>query len=92
MLKQKLTSECAGIILSEVRKEHRLTSISDESGINRKYFTRRYFQLLRFHRLIRLLYTLSSWKTREDFEALGAKLFGAIWDFNWEYDDRFYSE
>lgn len=91
-LRDYLTSQCAGIILGEVRKGHRLTSISDESGINRKYFNRRMFRLLRFHRLVRLLYVLSSWKTRDEFAALGAKLFAAIWDFNWKYDDRFYSE
>lgn len=92
MLKDQLTSLCAGIILGEVRRDHRLTIISDECGINRKYFTRKYFRLLRFHRQIRLLYALSSWKTREDFEALGAKLFRAIWDFNCKYDDQYYSE
>jgi hypothetical protein len=55
MLKDQLTSSCAGIILDEVRKEGRLTFVSDECGINRKYFNRKMFRLLRFHRLVRLL-------------------------------------
>jgi hypothetical protein len=92
MLKDQLTSSCAGIILDEVRKEGRLTFVSDECGINRKYFNRKMFRLLRFHRLVRLLYSLSSWCNREDFERLGAQLFGHIWDFCRTYDDDFYNE
>lgn len=91
-LKERLVSACSGIILKEVRKKGRLTFISDECGINRKYLNRRKMQLLRFHRLVKLLYATSSWMSRERFVNMGADLFGKIWDFNNEYDDRFYSE
>lgn len=92
MLKDQLTSKCAGLILGEVRKDHRLTMISDECGINRKCLNRSSFRQLRFHRLVRLLYATSSWMNREDFQALGAKLFGSIWDFCAEHDEEFYSK
>ena len=54
-IKEEMTSLCAGIILSQVKVRGRQTFISEDSGINRKYFNRRQFRLLRFHRLIRLL-------------------------------------
>ena len=91
-LKERLVSTCSGIILNEVRKKGRLTFISDECGINRKYLIRGRVQLLRFHRLVKLLYATSSWMNRDRFTEMGAELFGEIWDFNNEYDDRFYSE
>lgn len=92
MLKERLASLCAGIILNEVRKESRLSLISDECGINRKYFNRKSFRLLRFHRVVNLLYSLSSWNRREDFERLGSQLFGKIWDFCNMYDEEYYDE
>ena len=90
MLKERLASTCAGIILNEIRTSGRLTMISDECGINRKFFNRKGFRLLRFHRLVNLLYSLSSWQSREDFTHLGSRLFGAIWDFCSLYDDEYY--
>ena len=92
MIKNQLTSLCAGILLSEVRVKGHLTYISEESGINRKNMNRKNFRLLRFHRLVRLLYTTASWTDRERFRELGARMFETIWDFNQEYDDRFYTE
>ena len=62
---------CAGIILSQVKVRGRQTFISEDSGINRKYFNRRQFRLLRFHRLIRLLYCVSGWTSRKEFGELG---------------------
>lgn len=92
MLKERLASTCAGIILNEIRTSGRLTMISDECGINRKFFNRKGFRLLRFHRLVNLLYSLSSWQSREDFTHLGSRLFGAIWDFCSLYDDEYFDE
>jgi hypothetical protein len=92
MLKERLASTCAGIILNEVRTSGRLTMISDECGINRKFFNRKAFRLLRFHRLVNLLYSLSSWQTREEFIRLGSRLFEAIWDFCSLYDDEYFDE
>lgn len=89
-VKDKLVSKCSGIILSVVRVKGRVTWISDECGINRKFLNRRNLRLLRFHQLVRLLYSTSSWMSREKFEQLGARLFAAIWDYNNRYDDRFY--
>ena len=92
MLKERLASTCAGIILNEIRTSGRLTMISDECGINRKFFNHKGFRLLRFHRLVNLLYSLSSWQTREEFIRLGSRLFEAIWDFCSLYDDEYYDE
>jgi hypothetical protein len=92
MLKERLASICAGSILNEIRTSGRLTMISDECGINRKFFNRKAFRLLRFHRLVNLLYSLSSWQTREEFIRLGSRLFEAIWDFCSLYDDEYYDE
>ena len=46
-LKEELTSLCAGIILSQVKVRGRQTFISEDSGINRKYFNHKMFRLLR---------------------------------------------
>ena len=81
-LKEELTSLCAGIILSQVKVRGRQTFISEDSGINRKYFNRRQFRLLRFHRLVRLLYCVSGWTSRKEFGELGRHLFECIWDKN----------
>lgn len=81
-LKDELTSLCTGIILSQVRVKGRETYISDESGINRKYLNRRNFRLLRFHRLIRLLYSTANWTSRSEFVEIGKEMFEAIWDKN----------
>ena len=85
MLKERLASICAGIILNEIRTSGRLTMIS-------KFFNRKAFRLLRFHRLVNLLYSLSSWQTREEFIRLGSRLFEAIWDFCSLYDDEYFDE
>ena len=92
MLKERLASTCAGIILNEIRTSGRLTMISDECGINRKYFNRKMFRLLRFHRVVNLLYSMSSWMSREEFVEVGEQLFGKIWDFCSKYDDEYYDE
>ena len=83
-LKEELTSLCAGIILSQVKVRGRQTFISEDSGINRKYFNRRQFRLLRFHRLIRLLYSTANWTSRSEFVEIGKEMFEAIWDKNEE--------
>ena len=91
-LKEKLSSECIGIILDAVKEKCRKTILSDECGINRKYFNRKMFRLLRFHRVVNLLYSMSSWMSREEFVEVGKQLFGKIWDFCSKYDDEYYDE
>ena len=81
-IKEMLTSKCAGIILREARMKGRLTIISDESGINRKYFNRKLLRMLRFHRVVGLLYCTASWMSRKDFVRLGEEIFGEIYDTN----------
>ena len=81
-IKEMLTSKCAGIILREVKVKGRTTMISDECGINRKYLNRRMLRMLRFHRIIGLLYCTASWMDRKQFISLGAELFGEIYDTN----------
>lgn len=85
-IKEKLTSKCAGIILREARVKGRLTIISDECGVNRKYFNRKLLRMLRFHRMVGLLYCTASWMTRKDFIRVGEELFGMIYDTN-EYHE-----
>ena len=85
-IKEMLTSECAGTILREVKVKGRTTIISDECGINRKYLNRKMFRLLRFHRMVGLLYCTASWMTREEFVKLGAEMFGQIYDTNEQYE------
>ena len=85
MSRKELLSLCTGMILDEVRRDHHVTMITDECGINRGWMNKKKFTLLRFHQLVRLLSATSSWTTRERFAALGARLFGAIWD---EYEGK----
>ena len=80
MSRKGLLSLCTGFLLDEVRRDHHVTMITDECGINRKYINKKNFPLLRFHQLVRLLSATSSWTTRERFSDLGARLFGTIWD------------
>ena len=91
-LKEKLSSECIGIILDAVKEKCRKTILGDECGINRKYFNRKMFRLLRFHRVVNLLYSMSSWMSREEFVEVGEQLFGKIWDFCNEHDDEYFNE
>ena len=79
MLKSQLTSKLAGILIDTINKTGKKSHISDESRINRKYLTRSFFRLLRFHILVRLLYNTAMWTDRKDFAAIGAKLFDEIW-------------
>ena len=81
-----LTSKCASIILREVKVKGRTTIISDECGINRKYLNRKMLRMLRFHRMVGLLYCTASWMNRKDFVNLGAELFGEIYDTNDQYE------
>ena len=85
-IKEMLTSKCAGMILREVRVKGRTTIISDESGINRKFLNLKMLRMLRFHRIIALLYCTASWMNRKDFVNLGAEVFGEIYDTNEEYE------
>ena len=50
------------------------------------------FRLLRFHRVVNLLYSMSSWMSREEFVEVGEQLFGKIWDFCNEHDDEYFNE
>ena len=85
-IKEMLTSKCAGIILSQVKVKGRTTIISDECGVNRKYLNRKMLRMLRFYRIIGLLYCTASWMSRKEFMDLGAELFGEIYDTNDEND------
>lgn len=77
---EQLTSECTGVILSVVRVRGRLLYISDLSGINRKYLTKKMFRGLRFYRVVKLLFWTSEWMDKKRFVALGTELFEKIWE------------
>jgi hypothetical protein len=63
ILREKLASDFAGIILGVVRNNGWLTEISDTVGINRKHFCRKQMSVMQLHRLLRIL-TALAWKTR----------------------------
>ena len=88
-LQKLLSVNCARIILDAVRMESGwLRFVSEESRINRKYFTPATFHTLRWFRLVRVLYFLSMRMNRSDFRQLGTRLFDEIWQSadEWEYD------
>lgn len=80
LLREQLVHDCAGVILDAVRSESgRLQFVSEESKVNRKYFTRKAFRTVRWFRLIRILYCLSMKMSCKDFTHLGSRLFQEIW-------------
>ena len=77
---EQFVNDCAGILLDAVRSESgRLQFVSEESKINRKFFTRKTFRTMRWFKLIRMLYCLSMKMEREEFCQLGKRLFLEIW-------------
>ena len=92
MLRDKLTSLLAGRIIDVIKETGKKSYISDESRINRKYYQRKHFRMLRFHILVRVLYNLSMWMDRDDFRELGASLFDRIWLYQdengWDFNDE----
>lgn len=80
LLREQLAHDCAGVILDAVRSESgRLQFVSEESKVNRKFFTRKAFRTVRWFRLIRILYCLSMKMSCKDFTHLGSRLFQEIW-------------
>ena len=80
LLREQLVHDCAGVILDAVRSESgRLQFVSEESKVNRKFFTRKAFRTVRWFRLIRILYCLSMKMSCKDFTHLGSCLFQEIW-------------
>lgn len=80
LLREQLVHDCAGVILDAVRSESgRLQFVSEESKVNRKFFTRKTFRTVRWFRLIRILYCLSMKMSCKDFTHLGSRLFQEIW-------------
>lgn len=92
MLRDKLTSYLSGRILDVIRRSGMKSHICDESRINRKYMQRKYFRLLRFHILVRLLYNTALLSDQKTFEQLGASLFSDIWQYadthEYEFNDE----
>ena len=80
LLREQLAHDCAGIILDAVRRESgRLQFVSEESKVNRKFFTRKAFRTIRWFKLMRILYCLSMKMSCKDFTHLGSRLFQEIW-------------
>ena len=52
ILREKLASDFAGIILGVVRNNGWLTEISDTVGINRKHFCRKQMSVMQLHRIM----------------------------------------
>ena len=61
LLREKLTSDFAGIILGAVKNNGWLTEISDGVGINRRDFCRKKLATMQLHRVLRIL-TGMAWK------------------------------
>ena len=87
MLKDKLTSEVAGIILRHVRNpKGRLTEVSELCRINRREFTIRGISRMKFHRLLRIFYALSLVVRYEEYKQMTDELRDVIQDYSDEYD------
>ncbi len=90
LLREKLTSDVAGLLLDSIRDKGLTTAVSEGAGINRKYFNRRGLSKLTMPRLLRLLVALCFHQTRRS-----EKVFWAMW---WKIgtiiiqmsDDHFY--
>jgi len=67
MLRDKLTSYLAGCILDAIKKTGAKSHICDESRINRKYMQKRFFRMLRFYILVRVLYNLALQSEQKTF-------------------------
>lgn len=80
LLREQLANECAGIIPDAVRsKSGWLQFVSEESKLNRKFYTRKAFRTVRWFKLVRMLYCLAMKMEREEFCQLGSRLFKEIW-------------
>lgn len=79
-VKSFLNCKCTQVILGAIRVKGRLTSISDESGINRSFIKDEQFGKLRFYQVVRLLGATSDWMSREKFVKIGEEFFGTIYD------------
>lgn len=87
LLREKLASDFAGIILGVVRNNGWLTEISDTVGINRKHFCRKQMSVMQLHRLLRIL-TALAWKTsKPQFFYIWIKLGKLIYEMG---DENFY--
>lgn len=79
LLREKLTSDFAGIILGTVKNNGWLTEISDGVGINRKDFCRKRLATMQLHRLLRILtgmaWKMTWWKFSIVWMALGNLIF-----------------
>jgi hypothetical protein len=95
MLKEKLTSMIAGIILREVRNPQckgRLTQISDVCRINRREFNVRGLSKMKLHRLLRIIYALALVMTPSQFERMMSEVRNTIVDLADEVDEAFFYE
>lgn len=73
-LRDKLTSDFAGLLLDNVRNNGWLTCVSNDASINRGKMNRRGIGQLRLHQVLRLLVALCHHSSRRS-----EKLFMALW-------------
>ena len=87
MIKDRLTSEVAGIILRYAKSyKGLLTLVSDESRINRREFNIRGLSQMKLHRLLRILYVLGLELRGEDFQKMMDEIRDTITDYVDQYD------
>lgn len=93
MLKERLTSEVAGIILRYVRTpKGRLTEISDLCSINRKEFNVRGLSKMKLHRLLRIIYALALIMSYEQYRKMMNEVRDVIWEQEECYDYLLFDE
>lgn len=93
MLKTQLTNRVSGIILEHIREEKgRLTRISDESRINRKWFNAAGFARLRHHQMLRIVYALCLELSPGEFNAMTCEIFNSVKDFADDFEYQLLDE
>ena len=87
MIKDRLTSEVASIILRYVKSyKGLLTLVSDESKINRSEFNVRGLSQMKLHRLLRILSVLGLELRGNDFQKMMDEIRDTITDYVDKYD------
>ena len=92
LVKDKLTKDLIGMIADMINSTGKKSHISDESGINRKFFTRNHLHKMKLHVFIRALFFSAVWTDREEFIALGEEIFDKIWTNADEHEYDFYDD
>lgn len=87
LLREKLVSDFAGIILGAVKNNGWLTDISEAVGVNRGHFNREKMSKMQLHRVLRILTGLAWKMTWLKFSIIWMALGKVIYEMG---DQQFY--